>query len=194
MLDAIRDKKKDNAGFTIIEVLIVLAIAGLILVVVLIAIPQLQRNQRNEQRRSVAARVTTEISNFAGNNNGDLPVAEANGSTGAPIIKEWGAPDSGNDDFFGRYLGCTGGADAADCTTNINDPRTGDPVGQGADGSNDLTSVILSDSVSVGTVAGSIGYRTGVVCDGEGTVAASNRNFVFQMRLEGGAIACFDNR
>ncbi len=77
MLQSIRDKKKENAGFTIIEVLIVLAIAGLILVVVLIAIPQLQRNQRNESRRSIAARVVTEINSYSGNNRGEIPDSAA---------------------------------------------------------------------------------------------------------------------
>ena len=37
--------KKDNKGFTIIEVLIVLAIAGLIMLTVFLAVPSLQRQQ-----------------------------------------------------------------------------------------------------------------------------------------------------
>jgi prepilin-type N-terminal cleavage/methylation domain-containing protein len=41
-------KKAD--GFTIIEVMIVLAIAGLIMLVVFLAVPSLQRNSRNEPR------------------------------------------------------------------------------------------------------------------------------------------------
>ncbi|HPW47952.1 MAG TPA: prepilin-type N-terminal cleavage/methylation domain-containing protein, partial [Candidatus Saccharibacteria bacterium] len=36
--------KKDQKGFTIIEVLIVLAIAALILLIVFLAVPALQRN------------------------------------------------------------------------------------------------------------------------------------------------------
>ncbi|MDO8265632.1 MAG: prepilin-type N-terminal cleavage/methylation domain-containing protein [Candidatus Saccharibacteria bacterium] len=65
--------KKGQKGFTIIEVMIVLAIAGLILVVVLVAVPQLQRNQRNEARKSILARINTEIANYSGNNNGSIP-------------------------------------------------------------------------------------------------------------------------
>lgn len=64
---------RNQEGFTIIEVMIVLAIAGLIMVVALIAIPQLQRNQRNNARQSIASRVSTEIGNYAGNNNGRVP-------------------------------------------------------------------------------------------------------------------------
>jgi prepilin-type N-terminal cleavage/methylation domain-containing protein len=60
-------------GFTIIEVMIVLAIAGLIMVVVLVAIPQLQRNQRDTARQSVANRLSTELGTYSTNNNGQYP-------------------------------------------------------------------------------------------------------------------------
>ena len=39
--------KQKEKGFTIIEVVLVLAIAGLIFLMVFIALPQLQRSQRN---------------------------------------------------------------------------------------------------------------------------------------------------
>ncbi|HMT19181.1 MAG TPA: type II secretion system protein [Candidatus Saccharibacteria bacterium] len=61
-------------GFTIIEVMIVMAIAGLILAVVLIAIPQLQRSQRDNARQSVLSRLTSEFGAYAGNNDGKFPV------------------------------------------------------------------------------------------------------------------------
>jgi prepilin-type N-terminal cleavage/methylation domain-containing protein len=60
-------------GFTIIEVMIVLAIAGLIMVVVLVAIPQLQRNQRDTARQSVANRLSTELGTYSTNNDGRYP-------------------------------------------------------------------------------------------------------------------------
>lgn len=65
-----------DGGFTIIEVLIVLAVAGLIMAIVLVAIPQLQRNQRDTARRNVVDRVITELGNYAGNNNGDYPFTD----------------------------------------------------------------------------------------------------------------------
>ena len=46
--------RQDGQGFTIIEVLIVLAIAGLIMVVVFLAVPALQRNSRNNSRKADA--------------------------------------------------------------------------------------------------------------------------------------------
>ncbi len=81
-LQEIRDNKKEGDGFTIIEVMIVLAIAGLILVVVLVAVPQLQRAQRNEARRSTLNRISTEIGNYITNNNGVIPTADNNTTTG----------------------------------------------------------------------------------------------------------------
>jgi prepilin-type N-terminal cleavage/methylation domain-containing protein len=61
---------KSNKGFTIIEVLIVLAIAGLIMLIVFLAVPALQRNQRNTSRKNDSSRVATAASNYVTNSNG----------------------------------------------------------------------------------------------------------------------------
>lgn len=64
-------------GFTIIEVLIVLAIAGLIMLIVFLAVPALNRNSRNAQRRSDAANYAAAVNEFVTNNNGRLPSTAA---------------------------------------------------------------------------------------------------------------------
>lgn len=61
---------KDNKGFTIIEVLIVLAIAGLIMLIVFLAVPALQRNSRNTQRNNDAALIGGAINECLNNKNG----------------------------------------------------------------------------------------------------------------------------
>lgn len=66
-------QKKKEEGFTIIEVMIVLAIAGLIILVVLLAIPALQRNSRNTTIKNDAAAVAAAIQEFQSANNGKLP-------------------------------------------------------------------------------------------------------------------------
>ena len=71
------NKTKDSKGFTIIEVMIVLAIAGLIMIIVFLAIPALQRNSRNTERKSDAARIASAVSNFVSNNNGTVPSTAA---------------------------------------------------------------------------------------------------------------------
>ncbi len=70
-----KGKNKDTGlgGFTIIEVVLVLAIAGLIFLMVFIALPALQRAQRDTQRRDDMARVSEAITQYQTNNNGKLP-------------------------------------------------------------------------------------------------------------------------
>jgi prepilin-type N-terminal cleavage/methylation domain-containing protein len=65
-------KKLQNKteGFTIIEVLIVLAIAGLIMLIVFLAVPALQRNSRNTQRTNDVARMSAAVNECLNNNNG----------------------------------------------------------------------------------------------------------------------------
>ncbi len=65
--------RKNNRGFTIIEVLIVLAIAGLIMLIVFLAVPALQRNARNTQRKNDVGKLLAAASDFVSNNNGTLP-------------------------------------------------------------------------------------------------------------------------
>lgn len=64
--------KNRNEGFTIIEVLIVLAIAGLIMLIVFLAVPALQRNARNTQRTNDIARMAAAVGECFANNNGVL--------------------------------------------------------------------------------------------------------------------------
>ena len=64
---------KSKTGFTIIEVVLVLAIAGLIFLMVFVALPALQRSQRDTQRRQDIAGVATAVTQFQANNNGELP-------------------------------------------------------------------------------------------------------------------------
>ena len=59
-------------GFTIIEVVLVLAIAGLIFLMVFVALPALQRSQRDTQRRQDYADLSAAISSYSTNNNGVL--------------------------------------------------------------------------------------------------------------------------
>lgn len=70
---------KDNKGFTIIEVLIVLAIAGLIMLIVFLAVPALQRNQRNNSRNNDASRITSAVTECLSNRNGSKTDCDAPG-------------------------------------------------------------------------------------------------------------------
>ncbi|MDO4774017.1 MAG: type II secretion system protein [Candidatus Saccharibacteria bacterium] len=58
----------NKKGFTIIEVVLVLAIAGLIFAMVFIALPALQRNQRDTARRNDASTVSAAVNSYRSNN------------------------------------------------------------------------------------------------------------------------------
>jgi len=74
-------------GFTIIEVSLVLAIAGLILVMAFVALPALQRQSRDAKRKEDTALFLQALKKYQQNNRGSLPKEE-----------NWS-------DFYDKYLG-----------------------------------------------------------------------------------------
>ena len=60
-------------GFTIIEVVLVLAIAGLIFLMVFLALPALQRSQHDSQRTRDYTTLAGNITNFVSSNRNKLP-------------------------------------------------------------------------------------------------------------------------
>lgn len=75
--------KSNKKGFTIIEVVLVLAIAGLIFLMVFIALPALQRSQRNTRRRQDISRIMTAFTDYE-SNNGHMPYVGNWGFTSYP--------------------------------------------------------------------------------------------------------------
>ncbi len=77
-------------GFTLIEVVIVLAIAALIIVVVLNAVASAQKSQRDTTRKTEAARISALMEQYAGNNSGNYPAVAvgndfATGASNVPL-------------------------------------------------------------------------------------------------------------
>lgn len=66
-------RQSKPTGFTIIEVLIVLAIAGLIMLIVFLAVPALQRNAHNTSIKNDVSNILGGVSEYVNNNNGTLP-------------------------------------------------------------------------------------------------------------------------
>jgi prepilin-type N-terminal cleavage/methylation domain-containing protein len=60
-------------GFSIIEVVLVLAIAGLIFLMVFVALPALQAGQRDTARKNDVSMVASSYTNFINNNRGTTP-------------------------------------------------------------------------------------------------------------------------
>ena len=89
--------KKTEKGFTIIEVALVLAIGALIFLVVFLAVPALQRNQRNDARKRDISNVVEAVTDYNSNNptkpldENEAPYEETNSG-----IKKG--------DYLGKYL------------------------------------------------------------------------------------------
>lgn len=100
-------KNQTKKGFTIIEVVLVLAIAGLIFLMVFLALPALQRSQRDTQRKQDASRFLTAVNDWKAANRGRVPTA-----------------DDFND-IITRYITVQG--------STFNDPATGEQYTSGGD-------------------------------------------------------------
>lgn len=162
--------QKQQNGFTIIEVVLVLAIAGLIFLMIFIALPALQRGQRDTQRRDDASRFITQLNSYSTNNNGRIP-------TFAQVT------DGSATGFRVRYL-------KQDLTTEENsefrDPRTG---------ANYTIAATLPTDATQDTFYSTFQYVTGQRCDGESLVSAGGtRVAAIRINLEGSGIYCMDNQ
>ena len=154
---------KNKKGFTIIEVVLVLAIAGLIFLMVFIALPALQRSQRNTQREDDISRFLTAISDYQTNNSGKTPFQNK---------------DEGG--FTKRYIDdkCTVDAsDARKVTASSCDAQFTDPDGtQYVD-----HKIYVYQAAGCGATEGSVEYYAGA------------RNVALLYVEEGGAVICNDN-
>ncbi|MDB5185914.1 MAG: hypothetical protein JWL85_437 [Candidatus Saccharibacteria bacterium] len=124
-----KNLKQNIKGFTIIEVLIVLAIAGLIMLIVFLAVPALQRNSRNTQAKNAASAILGGVSEFSNNNNGVLPTAITVTGSDVAFTGAAGSTPS-NARIQGGYTVATGTAMPATTATgsfvvNINHKCTG---------------------------------------------------------------------
>ena len=179
---------KNKKGFTIIEVVLVLAIAGLIFLMVFIALPALQRSQRNTRRRQDMARILSAFTEYASNNNGQIP--EHNDATNGWQLNN----------FVNNYVNGGGTQNASGSSTCTGDQFC-DP-----DGSPYVIDVpvkvtanntqVFNDGVSFGDAGHEIKYYTNASCgSSENHVNLSNgsRDIAIFYMLEGGAVYCGDN-
>ncbi|MBQ3293980.1 type II secretion system protein [Candidatus Saccharibacteria bacterium] len=103
---------KSEKGFTIIEVVLVLAIAGLIFLMVFIALPAMQRSQRDTQRRQDYSALSSAITSYITNNNGNLPKSGAS-LAGSRYINATGKDPNGLDYQIHVVEAPSGNADPA---------------------------------------------------------------------------------
>jgi prepilin-type N-terminal cleavage/methylation domain-containing protein len=78
-------QKNKEKGFTIIEVVLVLAIAALIFLMVFIALPALQRSQRDTARKADVSSIAAAVTSSTGNQRGVFPtLAQLNNYINVP--------------------------------------------------------------------------------------------------------------
>ena len=112
---------KSKKGFTIIEVVLVLAIAGLIFLMVFIALPALQRSQRNTQRRDDYSMLVTAVNSYMASNNGKLStLASSDGILDASRwVNNTGTDPNGNPYEVTAYLIDNNGSNVVRPTSEI---------------------------------------------------------------------------
>ncbi len=176
----LKNYKKRTEGFTIIEVLIVLAIAGLIILIVLLAVPALQRNTRNTGRKEDAGRIATAVNDYVSNNGGALPLnAGWNTATGScnAILTDAGTLNQYNTTANPEICTTNTGTIASPVAYNFYeaDNSTGTGLNGAALGAAAANVLILSDQT---------------VCSGgtsTTTTGANNRNAALLFAVEAGS-------
>jgi len=165
-----KDKTQLEKGFTIIEVVLVLAIAGLIFLMVFIALPALQRNQRDTQRKDDMARLSTAVIGYANANRGKVPTGTAAAYTA--FTKQY--LTIGGDVFIDPSGAKTGSNDTTYTFTALD--------------SSEITSDFAESQ-------NTIYYTNGYVCGDSSSkvTAGGSRKVAYRMALEGGGYACVNN-
>lgn len=132
--------KKLTQGFTIIEVMIVLAIAGIIMAIIFLAIPQLQRNARDNGREAAVNRIKAELETYASANTGSYPWSTSQATVW------WGNASTG---FYGTYI-----------NGKVSDSANGQPIWAGGDGTAPANFIFKCASTAQGSACGQAG-KTG---------------------------------
>lgn len=184
-----------SRGFTIVEVSMVLAIAGLIMVMIFYAVPQLQRNSRDSQRKNVVTRVKAEMETYASNNQGVYPFSAGGNCVTPPATYTTGTWN----DFYCRYV--SGQFSDNDPTTGIsvfgasasNPTNPISPVSCGVDfGTCPIPSTPLTTGQAI-VVYGAKCSGTTLVNSG-GTPSTSGQSYAMLIGLDrAGALFCIDN-
>ncbi len=164
--------QKKTEGFTIIEVVLVLAIAGLIFLMVFLALPALQRSQRDGQRKTDLSRAQTAINNYQSNNKGAIPASTAAALN--PFVTKYIVTSAG--DSFIDPLGAN--SSQTSTTTYVLTPNSAD----------------LTSSFNPTSNQNIIYYSAGKSCGLDGALTtASSKKVALSMYLEGGGVACVSN-
>ena len=190
------EKRDSNEGFTMIEVALVLAIAGLIFLMVFSALPAVQRTQRDAKRRDDVGALLTAIQKYQSNNRGAFPdklTATSSSTTGDVTWSNASAAQAGETTWAGMYKSFLGESfkdpDAkSNYVLTIKDCNV---VGVGVA----CTSIKLNSNGTVQDAAFPNGYRMyvikGATCNGSIVVSSNNpKKAAVTYRMEGPGSYC----
>lgn len=181
-------------GFTIIEVVLVLAIAGLIFLMVFVALPALQRSQRDTARRNDLARVDTSLvqyqTNNQGTNNGsNLPTDSA---AWGPNIGTFTDGCSGNNESACRFVRnyMNSGVSDTNQENTFQDPD-GTFYGMDIQRLGGTATEYVYDGNEMDHI---VHVLVSARCEGERAVEDTARHFAIVYRLEGAGTYCIDDQ
>ncbi len=114
---------KTKKGFTLIEIVIVLAIAALILIIVFLAVAGAQRSRRDTQRKADLDKIAAQLENWASNHDADYPLATewlafATGTTSYLKLDQGSGVRTMADPFGASYTTNAGAASIPPCATS----------------------------------------------------------------------------
>lgn len=183
----IKTNTNSKKGFTIIEVVLVLAIAGLIFLMVFLALPAMQASQRDTERRNALSLFASQLTQYSANNRGKVPSTD----------DEW-------ENFMKNYLVKPKAANAkAEATSDnlgfefdANDSEFVDPDGTsyGWKFKQELASNSDAVTISATSIDHIIYIYSNATCEGEAIVPSTGkRKIAFQYKLEGAGVYCGHN-
>ena len=172
-------KLKNRHGFTIIEVMIVLAIAGLIMLIVFLAVPALQRSARNTSRKNDSGNYSSALNTWISNNNGELPGTETGsfvaGTCSSDVTSIAGTIKLGY--YSNSNITCAPiGATVNSCTTAGSSCGVGTNTSVGTENIVFAEGVVCENPLPSPSTAGAITTTTG----------ASSRSYVVLYAVETG--------
>lgn len=91
---------RNSRGFTITETMIVLALAGMILLIIFEAIPALTRSSRNNQRRQDVQTILAAVSHYELNDSGNFPENCGVTMPAQACTQDAGQPSTFPNDYF----------------------------------------------------------------------------------------------
>ena len=194
-----KENINNKKGFTIIEVVLVLAIAGLIFLMVFVALPALQRSQRDTARRNDIARVDTSLTQYQTNHQNSpttLPTGSHSWTPTADEQKNGTITCNATNEackFVRDYMNSgTSGKEGQAKKNEFKDPDGTFYSMQIDEQGKDVFE--YTNNSKPYEMNHTVYIRTGAKCDDDKAVQDTSRHYAVLYRLEGSGVYCIDDQ